>query len=308
MTASTPPQPRITVQLCTYNRRALLGRVLAALFDQDLDPAEYEVVLVDDGSTDGSYEEIIAVQHPRCAFHVVRQKNAGLARGRNVGIARARGEHILFMDDDVLATPGLLSAHLRFHASHPRSICRAGVINADSFDRLPPARYTWRNYSGAYFWTTNVSLPLALVRGAGGFDERFREYGWEDLELGFRLRLMGVRSSLARDAIVYHYKPPVPRADVPRMLKQARAQARTAIQFLEKHPHWRVALATGQLAPFEFWSGVTRAAGWPRLLERAAALDTAPHGGMRGALARWAAGRLAKSAYYDELAKAPRAR
>jgi glycosyltransferase involved in cell wall biosynthesis len=298
--------PRITVQLCTYNRRALLGSVLDALFDQDVDPDDYEVVLVDDGSTDGSFEEIVARRHPPCAFHVVRQKNAGLARGRNVGIERARGEYILFMDDDVLATRGLLSAHLRCHAAHPRSICRAGVINVAGFDDLPPARYTWRNYSGAFFWTTNVSLPVALLREAGGFDERFREYGWEDLELGFRLRQMGVRSYLARDAIVYHYKPPVPKADVPRMLRQARAQARTAVQFFEKHPHWRVALATGQIAPLEFWSGVARTAGWPRVLDGLAALDPETRGGIRGTIARWAADRLAKSAYYDELAKAAR--
>ena len=295
-------RPVITVQLCTYNRRALLGRVLDALFAQDLPPDRYEIVLVDDGSTDGTYESVIATLRPPCALHVVRQRNAGLARGRNVGIARARGTYILFMDDDVLATPGLLSAHVRFHESHPRSICRAGVINVEDFDRLPPARYSWRNYSGAYFWTTNVSLPLYLVREAGGFDERFREYGWEDLELGFRLRSMGVPSLLARDAIVYHYKPAPRTADVAGMVRQARAQARTAVQFLDKHPHWRVALATGQIPPLQWWSGVARAVGWPGMLERLA------HGGAGAAasspVARWAAARLARAAYFEELATA----
>ena len=299
--SSASRQPVITVQLCTYNRKALLGRVLDSLLHQDLDPDDYEIVLVDDGSTDGSFEEIVAPLHPPCAFHAVRQRNVGLAHGRNVGIASARGEFILFMDDDVLATPGLLAAHVRFHRAHPRAICRAGVINVDGFDRLPPPRYSWRNYSGAYFWTTNVSLPLALVREAGGFDERFREYGWEDLELGFRLRRMGVPSMLARDAIVYHYKPPVPRADVPRMVRQARAQARTAVQFLRKHPHWRVALATGQIAPVRFWSGVARAAGWPRVLERLSGVN-AEDGNANGALAQWAARRLARAAYFEEIA------
>jgi glycosyltransferase involved in cell wall biosynthesis len=304
MTASDVRRPLITVQLCTYNRRSLLGRVLQALFDQDLDKDAYEIVLVDDGSTDGSYEEIIAPLHPPCAMHVVRQKNAGLARGRNVGIARARGEIILFMDDDVLATPGLLSAHVCFHQSHPRSICRAGVINVASFDNLPPARYSWRNYSGAYFWTTNVSLPLALVREAGDFDERFREYGWEDLELGFRLRKMGVPSILARDAIVYHFKPPVPRANVAAMIRQARAQGRTAVQFLDKHPHWRVALATGQIAPLRMWSGVARAAGWPRLLRRIAGADDQDSAGRPSLVQQWAAARLARAAYFEEIAAA----
>src|SRR5579863_3408051 len=302
MPATDVATPMITVQLCTYNRRALLGRVLDALFHQDLDPVTYEVVLVDDGSTDGSYEHVIAGLRPTCALHVVRQRNAGLARGRNAGIARARGEIILFMDDDVLAAPGLLSAHVRFHRAHPRAICRAGFINVASFDALPPPRYSWRHYSGAYFWTTNVSLPLALVREAGGFDERFSEYGWEDLELGFRLRQMGVPSLLARDAIVYHHKPPVPPANVPGMVRQARAQGRTAVQFLAKHPHWRVALATGQIAPVRFWSGVARAAGWPRVLERLSGARGASPAIVPPAVRSWAAARLARAAYFEEIA------
>lgn len=293
--------PRITVQLCTYNRHGLLGRVMEALFDQDLDPSEYEIVLVDDGSTDGSYENVIAKLRPTCALHVVRQRNAGLASGRNAGLARARGAIVMFMDDDVLATRGLLSAHLRFHAAHARAICRGAVINVASFDALPPARYGPGNYSGAYFWTTNVSVPRTLVEEAGGFDERFREYGWEDLELGYRLRRMRVPSVLAKDALVYHYKPPPRRDQFAGLAKQARAQARTAVVFLEKHPHWRVALATGQIAPLLLMSGAARAAGWPRVLERLAApSDDRPP----TALARWAAGRLARAAYYEELAKA----
>jgi GT2 family glycosyltransferase len=297
----------ITVQICTYNRRALLGRVMHALFAQDLDPARYEIVLVDDGSSDGTYEDIIRTLQPPCALHVVRQANAGLARGRNVGIARARGESILFMDDDVLATPGLLSAHVRFHQSRPRAICRGGVINVASFDALPPARYSWRNYSGAYFWTTNVSAPLALVREAGGFDEQFSEYGWEDLELGYRLRRMGVASILARDALVYHYKPPAAPQAFAGMVRQARAQARTAVQFARKHPHWRIRLATGQSALNMWWSGVARSLRWPQFLERITAAGTNGETTRPAtALQRWAAARLARAAYYDELTRADR--
>jgi glycosyltransferase involved in cell wall biosynthesis len=290
----------ITVQMCTYNRRALIGRVLEALFAQDLDPESYEIVLVDDGSTDGTYEDVLRALHPRCALHLVRQSNGGLARGRNVGIERARGEIILFMDDDVLATPNLLSAHLRTHRSHANSICRGVAINVSSFEDLPPPRYSLHNYSGAYFWTTNVSAPLALIKAAGSFDERFAEYGWEDLELGFRLRRMGVRSYLARDAVVYHFKPPLAREQFERAARQARAQARTAVVFLDKHPHWRVALATGQVQPAMWWSAVARRAGWPNLLERVAQPDR-DDSAIPMTVRRWAAMRLARAAYFDEL-------
>jgi glycosyltransferase involved in cell wall biosynthesis len=301
--------PIITVQLCTYNRRALLGRVMHALFAQDLDPSRYEIVLVDDGSTDGTYEDVIATLAPTCALTVVRQRNAGLAAGRNAGIARARGELIMFMDDDVLATPGLLAAHVRAHQANPRTIVRGGVINVASFDELPPASYSWRNYSGAYFWTTNVSVPLALLREAGSFDERFREYGWEDLDVGLRLRHMHVPSLLAKDALVFHYKPPAPASAFSAQARQARAQARTAVQFIDKHPHWRVALATGQVAPLMWWSGVARALGWPRLLESIAQPDV-PSNALPMGVRRWAAARFARAEYFDELqrARAPQAR
>lgn len=293
-------RPLITVQLCTHNRRALLGPVMGALFASDLDPADYEIVLVDDGSTDGTYDDVIAKLRPTCALTVVRQRNAGLAAGRNAGIARARGEVIMFMDDDVLATPGLLAAHIRCHRAHPRAICRGGVINVDSFDELPRAQYSWRNYSGAYFWTTNVSVPLALLVQAGGFDERFREYGWEDLDVGLRLRQMNVPSFLARDALVFHYKPAPAASAFSGMARQARAQARTALQFIEKHPHWRVALATGQVAPLLWWSGVASALGWPRVLKSLAGSDR-PDGALPIGLRRWAAARFARAEYYREL-------
>jgi len=295
-------RPLITVQLCTYNRRALLGRVLEALFHQDLDPKDYEIILVDDGSNDGTYEEILRNVRPTCAFHLIRQPNAGLARGRNVGIERARGEIILFMDDDVLATPGLLSAHVRFHREHRRTICRGVAINVESFDNLPPPKYSLRHYSGAYFWTTNVSVPRELLSETRGFDERFREYGWEDLELGFRLRCKGVPSLLARDAIVYHFKPPLVPAQFARAARQARSQARTARQFFAKHPHWRIALATGMLAPLLWWSTVARHAGWPAMLDRIASPGQ-DHNRWPIGLRRWAAQRFARSEYFDELTK-----
>jgi len=294
-------RPLITVQLCTYNRRNLLGRVLAALFHQNLGPDDYEIVLVDDGSNDGTYEEVLRQLRPPCAFYLVRQRNAGLARGRNVGIERARGEFILFMDDDVLATPDLLAAHIRLHRIVPDAICRGVAINVESFDTLPAPSYSLRNYSGAYFWTTNVSVPMSLIERAGRFDERFCEYGWEDLELGFRLRSMGVPSVLTRDAVVYHYKPKLQPGQFDRMARQARAQARTAKIFFEKHPHWRIALATGQVAPMLFWSRIARHSGWPRLLQRIAG-PSLPQNGFPLGLRRWAATRFARSAYYAELA------
>jgi hypothetical protein len=107
------------------------------------------------------------------------------------------------------------------------------------------------------------------------------------------------------DAVVYHYKPPLGPGQFARVARQARAQARTAIQFLDKHPHWRIALATGQIAPALLWSQVAKRSGWPALLEKIAQPEQ-EHGTWPLGVRRWAAARLARSAYYDELTRGRR--
>lgn len=233
-----------TIQLCTYNRAALLERVLDACFEQTA--RSYEVVLVNDGSTDATAAVIArAKARASCPFTVIEQPNSGLAKGRNAGIARASGERIIFIDDDVLPLPNFVAEHLRSHAAQPLAIVRGGAINVESFDDLPPPVWSIGNYSGNYFWTTNVSVPLATIRAIGGFNENFAEYGWEDIDVGLRLRFAGVKAVFNKRALVYHYKPRPRTANVEKMIRQAQAQARTAVQLERLHPHWRTALATG---------------------------------------------------------------
>ncbi len=110
---------------------------------------------------------------------------------------------------------------------------------------MPAPIWMPKDYSGNFFWTTNVSVPLATIRAIGGFNESFAEYGWEDIDVGLRLRFAGVKATFNRRALAYHYKPRPRRADVAKMIAQARAQARTAVQLGKMHPHWRTALATG---------------------------------------------------------------
>jgi glycosyltransferase involved in cell wall biosynthesis len=282
---------RLTIQLCTYKRAHLLGRVLEALFDQTLPSDQYEVVLVNDGSPDDT-AAVIERARPlaRCGFTVVAQENGGLAKARNAGIARARGERILFTDDDVLATPVLAAEHMASDGRHGDVIVRGAAINADDLDALPPPFWTPANYSGNYFWTTNVSVRRSRLDRAGGrFDESFAEYGWEDIELGMRLRALGTRAVFNRFALVFHYKPKGARGAADGLLRQVRAQARTALQLRAKHPHWRVELATGLTGPQRVLGGA---------LHRSRAARLAP------LLPRWlATPLLATDAYYDELAR-----
>jgi glycosyltransferase involved in cell wall biosynthesis len=300
---------RITLQFCTYNRAHLLGRVLDGCFEQTLSSDAYEVVLVNDGSRDGTSDVIAAAQaRATCAFTVVNQANAGLARGRNVGIERARGERIVFFDDDVLPTPSFAAEHLRSHEKNPNAIWRGAVINTASFDRLPVPVWTPADYSGNYFWTSNVSAPLAKIRELGGFTESFKEYGWEDIELGLRLRFAGVPSLFNPKAVAFHYKPPPRASDVEGMVRQARAQARTAVELYRLHPHWRVVLATGDDPVRRALHRVARGVGWPgRLASVVASAAKRDAGATLSAPALAAARALASEAYYEELDAARKA-
>ncbi len=299
---------KLSIQLCTYNRAALLERVLEACFDQTLDPSAYEVVLVNDGSSDETPAAIErAARIATCAFTVVNQPNGGLANARNAGIARCAGARIAFIDDDVLPTPVFAAEHLRSDARHGDVVVRGAAINTESFDALPVPVWSLKDYSANWFWTTNVSVRRTRLDAAGGrFDESFSEYGWEDIELGLRLRAIGTKAVFNRRAVVFHYKPHPKAENVEGMLRQVRAQARTAVRLERLHPGWRVALAIGDTVPQRLLGDALRKSGLAARLERI--VGTSGGDDTRLSPAKLAAARLvASAAYYDELANAKKA-
>src|SRR5665213_2561401 len=276
---------KLSIQLCTYNRAALLERVLEACFDQTLDPSAYEVVLVNDGSSD---ETPAAIE-------------------RAARIASCAGARIAFIDDDVLPTPVFAAEHLRSDARHGDVVVRGAAINTESFDALPVPVWSLKDYSANWFWTTNVSVRRTRLDAAGGrFDESFSEYGWEDIELGLRLRAIGTKAVFNRRAVVFHYKPHPKAENVEGMLRQVRAQARTAVRLERLHPGWRVALAIGDTVPQRLLGDALRKSGLAARLERI--VGTSGGDDTRLSPAKLAAARLvASAAYYDELANAKKA-
>src|SRR5205809_2446915 len=105
---------RISVVIATYNRRRLLSRTLPTLLTQTVAREDYEVVVVVDGSTDGTAEFLRDYRDHPC-LRVVEQPNLGQAAAINAGLTAARGHIILFLDDDIICPPNLLEEHLHAH-------------------------------------------------------------------------------------------------------------------------------------------------------------------------------------------------
>ena len=238
----------ISVVIPTYNRRAILEKCLSALEHQDAcgELDDYEVVVVDDGSTDGTPDWLRsnADRFPR--VRLFEQSHGGPAEGRNRGVDNARGDVIVFIDSDLVVTPTFLGCHARALTKQwARSGSRlcftyGAVINTADFAHPTGERHKLRDLSWAYFATGNVAIDRAVLEQSGLFDQGFRLYGWEDLELGERLRQMGVELIRCPEAVGYHWHPAFRLEQIPDLIRVERERARMGLVFYRKHPSRRV--------------------------------------------------------------------
>jgi len=238
----------LSVVIPTYNRLPILQKCLRALEDQQLAPPvdRYEVVLVDDGSTDDTVHWLDA--HATAFPHVrlIRQDHGGPAEGRNRGVDHAHGDVIVFIDSDLVVTPSFLVKHAEALQRQWRRggnrLCftYGAVINTANFEDPTAEPHKLSDLSWAYFATGNVAIDRQVLERSGLFDTGFHLYGWEDLELGERLRQMGVRLVRCPEAVGYHWHPPLSLEQIPDLIRVERERARMALVFYRKHPTRRV--------------------------------------------------------------------
>jgi glycosyltransferase involved in cell wall biosynthesis len=238
---------RLSVVVPSRNGAARLPETLASIGAQELD-AEVDVIVVDDGSTDGTAGVAagwtLPWGRPRVLSHA---RGQGRAAACNTGLAAALGGVVVLLDDDMTLLPGTLRAHARLHAAHPRTAMRARITLARPPQGSCFARFSAREEAQqeetllrhredvpfALCLTGHFSAPKQVLQEVGGFDATISRYGFEDIELGYRLSRAGVRLRYEPAAASMHRAHAV---DLATYLERQGEAGAVARQLAERHP------------------------------------------------------------------------
>ena len=207
---------KVSVVMPTLDRADMVAATIDRIQHQTVSRDLYEVLVVDNNSSDHTPAVLTAKAALYPNLRLFSQLKRGAAATRNVGIREARGEIILFIDDDILAEPNLVEAHLTAHATNPKASIIGAVVSpweqsTDPFLRYLRDRAIFNPYSVAsipmdfsFYHTGNVSTSRKQLLEVGGFNEEFFLYGMEDIELGYRLERAGCRMVHAASAKAIH--------------------------------------------------------------------------------------------------------
>lgn len=231
----------MSIIIPTFNRCSLLKNALKTLQIQECE-GKKKIIVVIDGCTDGTLDMLNA-EFPEIN-RVIFSSNVGAAVGLNAGAQVAKGEILLFLDDDMQYRPGLLLAHQRMHQYGKYDVVIGhfplGDLPAPSFFRNVIYEWTedWQNH-----FKENVSFYDALCSGhfsiqrelyekVGGFDEKFSKWGRKDSELGFRLIKNGANFGFCKEAqAVQNYEK-----SPSRFLSDFELLGKADVDLYQKHP------------------------------------------------------------------------
>jgi glycosyltransferase involved in cell wall biosynthesis len=238
--------PAFSVIVPTYNRLPILRKCLDALEAQTLAAADFEVIVIDDGSADGT-KEFLTGYRPSFRFQYLRQTNSGTGAARRNGVAHASGEYLLLMNDDTMCDPDLLSQHLQVQLAHPRE--RWALIGNFEYPAQARARALTQYfcvepfmfpqvsmeagcpYGYSHFITCNLSVNRQAVIEVGSFDSIYKLS--EDTEMGIRLYERGYRVLYHPAAHAFHDHLPYPARN---LIRRARVYGADYFYMFGRHP------------------------------------------------------------------------
>ena len=253
-----------TIIIPSHNQLPLLKNALLSLEKQTWPLDRLEVIIVDDGSKDGTGDFLRSYSGKLQIRPVFHEEAKGRSGARNAGLRVATGDPIILLDGDMEVVPGFVEAHVstgRGEAVVLGLVHYHPDVRKSALTRYYPNRGAWKkkvpnDVPGRYFVTLNVSLPRWAMEKVGELDENFRGYGGEDLDYGVRLRKAGVPFRVSSEALSYHNHLRTLR-DILYTLKDY--GGRSIPYLIEKHPELIDEMKLSLAVPFRF---IPRKANW----------------------------------------------
>ncbi len=254
--SEAPPNPTATsaglkasVIVPTWKRGRLLRKNLAGLAAQT-EPESFEVLVVENGSGEA---RALQADYPDFRFFWLAER--GVCAARNLGMREARAPLLIYLDDDVAASPGLVAAHIQAHqGAANRAVlgkleweldeeCTCFGLSSQVAAERASAAERWRapgeRCRVSDFRTGNFSLPRKLLESVGGFDESFDPYGGEEIDLAVRLEATGAVFLFAADAWGAHISAAREDEFYQKMRLSGRAETRLLMKYGRNAPHVR---------------------------------------------------------------------
>lgn len=226
----------ISVIIPTYNRKKLLEIILPQILNQNFEE-NYEVILSDDCSKDETnlYIEDLKKTYKNLIY-IYSPERRGPAHARNLALKNSKGKLIVFIDSDIFVEKNFIKNHYEIQKENNFNVLVQGpVINTYNWEKPWEEKFKMRDISSAYFATGNASISRELLLKAGFFDENFTFYGWEDLELGVRLKKLKVKLVRSEKVKVWHLSIPPDLNNLPYLFEKEKERAKSAIYFYKKH-------------------------------------------------------------------------
>jgi validoxylamine A glucosyltransferase len=231
----------ISVIIGTYNQGHLLRKVLGGYTQQTLPSDQFEIIVADSSSTDDTAAIVADFSMLPIQYHCI--DNQGKAYARNYAVKQAVGQYLLITDADMIPAEQCIEAHVRAHEATQTPTCFEGAaFNLKTLDwplkfsgmtpQIGKVLRKKKPLGWYYFLTGNVSIPTHLFNHVNGFSIDFTGYGWEDLELGYRLHQLKIPLMYLPESINYHYHI----IHTVSELSRYEEKGRSACIFLSKHP------------------------------------------------------------------------